>query len=66
MMEQNLRFYGQRLSGGEEKRNKSFYWSVYELNNGECFVQQKIDYWEGEKLLKTYFQYSRTIILFEK
>ena len=35
-----------------------FYWSVYELNNGEVIVQQRIEDWEGEKLLKTYFEYN--------
>ena len=52
--------YGWAMTGGEEtdKIINRFFWSVYELNNGEVIVQQKIEDWEGEKLLKTYFQYS--------
>ena len=51
--------YGWTMTGGEEtdKIINRFYWSVYELNNGKVIVQQKIEDWEGEKLLKTYFEY---------
>ena len=52
--------YGWTMTGGEEtdKIIYRFYWSVYELNNGEVIVQQKIENWEGEKLVKTYFEYT--------
>ena len=41
--------YGWVMTGGEEtdKIINRFYWSVYELNNGEVIVQQKIEDWEG-------------------
>ena len=49
--------YGWTMTGGEETHKiiNRFYWSVYELNNGEVIVQQKIEDWEGQKLLKTFF-----------
>ena len=52
--------YGWTMTGGEEtdKIINRFYWSVYELNNGEVIVQQKIEDWEGNRLMKTYFQYN--------
>ena len=55
-----FRDYGWVMTGGEEtdKIINRFFWSVYELNNGEVIVQQKIEDWEGEKLLKTYFEYN--------
>ena len=48
------------MTGGEEtdKVINRFYWSVYELTNGEVIVQQKIEDWEGDRLIKTYFQYN--------
>jgi len=55
-----FRDYGWVMTGGEEtdKIINRFYWSVYELNSGEVILQQKIEDWEGEKLLKTYFEYN--------
>ena len=52
--------YGWTMTGGEEtdKIINRFYWSVYELNNGEVIVQQKIEDWEGNRLIRTYFQYN--------
>tara|TARA_B100000609_G_C17009752_1_gene328022 strand:+ start:274 stop:648 length:375 start_codon:yes stop_codon:yes gene_type:complete len=53
--------YGWTMTGGEDDKDKiinRFYWSVYELNNGEIIVQQKIEDWEEEELIKTYYYYN--------
>ena len=55
-----FRDYGWVMTGGEEtdKIINRFYWSVYELNSGDVILQQKIEDWEGNRLIRTYFQYN--------
>lgn len=53
--------YGWAMTGGEDDKDKiinRFFWSVYKLNNGEIIVQQKIEDWEEEELIKTYYNYN--------
>ena len=52
--------YGWTMTGEEcsDKISQRFYWSVYKLNNDNIIVQQRIEDWKKNKIIKIYYYYS--------